>query len=226
MRLPLMPLNTVLFPGMPMPLLIMEPRYLAMVQECLDAESPFGVALIDSGPEVGGIASPRNVGTLARIVHVAENDTLQDRALDIVVVGEDRFRIREVEIDGDLLRGVVEPYRPREEDIRVSPELCRELAQMLQEHVAAIMKLIGIPHAQIHVPEDPEPLSFMIAAHITASVQERQRLLEMLQPAERLLRERELLLEETGHYRLLLASLERAKRPESDGDSAGAFSLN
>lgn len=226
MRLPLMPLNTVLFPGMPMPLLIMEPRYLSMVQECLDAESPFGVALIESGPEVGGIASPCDVGTLARIVHVAENDTLPDRALDIVVVGEDRFRIRELEPDGDLLRGVVEPYEASQADIRVSPELCRELAQMLQEHVTAIMKLIGIPDAQLRIPEDPEPLSFMIAAHITASVQERQSLLEMLQPAERLLRERELLLEETGHYRLLLASLEHAKKPEPDKDSPAAFSLN
>ena len=55
MKLPLFPLHTVLFPGMPLPLRIFEPRYREMIQTCLKHNTPFGVTLIRSGPEVGEI---------------------------------------------------------------------------------------------------------------------------------------------------------------------------
>ena len=52
----LFPLNTVLFPGMPLPLHIFEERYKLMIGRCIEQERPFGVVLIQSGPEVGGTA--------------------------------------------------------------------------------------------------------------------------------------------------------------------------
>ena len=49
-RLPLFPLNVVLFPGEQLPLHIFEPRYRRMVRECLDAKSSFGMLLaVDDG---------------------------------------------------------------------------------------------------------------------------------------------------------------------------------
>src|SRR6516162_929058 len=44
-RIPLFPLNVVLFPGEQLPLHIFEPRYRRMVRECLDAKAPFGMLL-------------------------------------------------------------------------------------------------------------------------------------------------------------------------------------
>ena len=44
-RIPLFPLNVVLFPGEELPLHIFEPRYRRMVRECLDHRSPFGMLL-------------------------------------------------------------------------------------------------------------------------------------------------------------------------------------
>ena len=67
MEVPLFPLNTVLFPGGPLPLRIFEPRYLDMVSRCMKDDMPFGVVLIREGAEVGP-ASTCEVGTLARIV--------------------------------------------------------------------------------------------------------------------------------------------------------------
>lgn len=43
MRIPLFPLNTVLFPGGSLSLRIFEPRYLQMVADCLRNEQPFGI---------------------------------------------------------------------------------------------------------------------------------------------------------------------------------------
>ncbi len=41
--LPLFPLEAVLFPGVPLPLHIFEPRYKEMIGECLTRKSLFGV---------------------------------------------------------------------------------------------------------------------------------------------------------------------------------------
>ena len=53
-EIPLFPLRTVLFPGMPLPLQIFEERYKAMTRELLDRGGEFGVLLIRQGSEVGG----------------------------------------------------------------------------------------------------------------------------------------------------------------------------
>ena len=66
MRVPLFPLNTVLFPGGPLPLRIFESRYIDMISERMKADAPFGVLLIRSGQE-SGPAKTYGVGTLARI---------------------------------------------------------------------------------------------------------------------------------------------------------------
>ena len=73
-ELPIMPLYSVLFPGMPMPLVIFEERYLEMIRNCQEGDSTFGVALIKAGREVGGPAVPYDVGTTAAIVSVEPLD--------------------------------------------------------------------------------------------------------------------------------------------------------
>ena len=67
-ELPLFPLNTVLFPGQVLPLHIFEERYRLMIRRCLAEDAPFGVALIQTGAEVGAAAEPHTVGTVARII--------------------------------------------------------------------------------------------------------------------------------------------------------------
>ncbi len=67
MRIPLFPLNTVLFPGATLGLQIFEPRYREMIAGCLATRTGFGVALIRTGREVGDNAIPYDVGTYAEI---------------------------------------------------------------------------------------------------------------------------------------------------------------
>lgn len=89
MQVPLFPLNTVLFPGGPLPLRIFEPRYVDMVSHCLRHESPFGVLLIREGREAGP-ATTHEVGTLARISDWYQGS---DGLLGITAIGERRFRL-------------------------------------------------------------------------------------------------------------------------------------
>lgn len=63
------PLETALLPGEELPLRIFEPRYVALVSDCMAMTEPaFGVVLISAGREVGGGDQRCDVGALARIV--------------------------------------------------------------------------------------------------------------------------------------------------------------
>ena len=68
LRLPLFPLNSVLFPQGRLSLRIFEVRYLDMIATCMKANAAFGICLIAEGEEVGTPAVPHKVGCEARIV--------------------------------------------------------------------------------------------------------------------------------------------------------------
>jgi len=89
MEVALFPLNTVLFPGGPLPLRIFEPRYLDMISTCLKDEAPFGVLLIRDGVEAGP-ATTWDIGTLARVADWYQGS---DGILGITAIGTERFRL-------------------------------------------------------------------------------------------------------------------------------------
>jgi Lon protease-like protein len=66
-RLGMFPLSTVLFPHAALPLHVFEPRYQALVADCLVGRGEFGVVLIERGSEVGGGDARHAVGTVARM---------------------------------------------------------------------------------------------------------------------------------------------------------------
>ena len=94
-RVPLFPLNTVMFPGGVLPLRIFEPRYLDMVSDCLRNDTPIGVVLIREGQEVGRAADTHDMGTLSIISYWNRR---QDGLLGITLRGTQRFRILSHEI--------------------------------------------------------------------------------------------------------------------------------
>ena len=109
LQVPLFPLNTVLFPGGPLPLRIFEARYIDMVRNCMRDDKPFGVALIADGQEAGP-ASTHSVGTLARITDFYQGS---DGLLGITATGTERFRILDVHQQDDGLNiGSIERLKP------------------------------------------------------------------------------------------------------------------
>lgn len=99
MNVPLFPLNTVLFPGGPLPLRIFEPRYLDMISACMKNDAPFGVLLIRDGQEVGP-ATTYSIGTLARVSDWYQGS---DGLLGITAIGTERFRLLDTERQDDGL---------------------------------------------------------------------------------------------------------------------------
>jgi Lon protease-like protein len=106
LQVPLFPLNTVLFPGGPLPLRIFEARYVDMISHCLKENASFGVVLIREGQEAGTPASTYEVGTLARIVDWYQGS---DGLLGVTAIGTHRFRLLSAERQDDGLNvGTIE----------------------------------------------------------------------------------------------------------------------
>jgi Lon protease-like protein len=209
MRLPLMPLRTVLFPGIALPLVVFEDRYLRMVRDCVAEREPFGVALIRRGEEVGGLAEPYPVGTTAHVLRAREG---RDGAVHLIAMGHQRFRILALEPEGDLLRADVSLLRNGEG--RVSTELQAELLDMLNRHLHTLSALVGMPEFSLSLDDDPDRLSYLIAAQLGASPDVQQRLLETASTAERLVVERDLLQREMDDYEALRRAYDRARRTQ------------
>ncbi len=84
------PLSRPLMPGMPLPLRLFEPRYLAMLEAVLVREpADFGVVLIERGTEAGGGEVRFDIGTMARVAQVApDGDTFV-----MIAHGSSRFTV-------------------------------------------------------------------------------------------------------------------------------------
>jgi Lon protease-like protein len=98
-HIPLFPLNTVLFPGGPLPLRIFESRYIDMISRCMKEDAPFGVLLICDGDEAG-LATTHNIGTLARVTDWYQGS---DGLLGITAIGGERYRLNSAERQADGL---------------------------------------------------------------------------------------------------------------------------
>ncbi len=105
---PMFPLGTVLVPGAPLLLRVFEPRYLALVADCLDGDGRFGVVLIERGSEVGGGDVRSAIGTLARIERAEAVGS--GGILAVAVVGEQRLRVTRWLEDAPYPEALVEPW--------------------------------------------------------------------------------------------------------------------
>ena len=129
-EMPLFPLNTVLFPGGPLPLRIFEPRYVDMVRACMREGAPFGVVMIKAGREVGAgaVASMATIGTAVRIV---DFDQLPDGLLGIVCEGAQKIRVDDRRVASDGLNVATITWLPAEAAAPIPSEHAH-LAQLLR----------------------------------------------------------------------------------------------
>ncbi|CAN5195138.1 LON peptidase substrate-binding domain-containing protein [soil metagenome] len=176
--IPLFPLNVVLMPGAPLPLHIFEERYKQMVDECIEADTEFGMVLADE-------SGTREVGCTARIVELVER--YEDGRLVILVEGSRRFRLNNIMTGKPYYVGEIEYLEDEaDEDVAALAEECIKLLERVVE--AATEGSVGI---EIESPY--RNLSFAIAGRIEFDLETRQQILELQTERERLEKVRELL---------------------------------
>jgi len=177
-KLPLFPLHTVLFPGMPIHLNIFEQRYRLMLQQCIRKNLPFGVTLIKQGSEsLGPLATPHLVGCTARILHL---EPLADGRINLTAIGDERFRIHSLDENNPYLVGEVEFMEFNNNNIDFSTEV-NELKPWVEHYMAQLTKLEDdrLTFGEIKLSGDPLRFLFTSAALLQIPPIEKQSILAM-----------------------------------------------
>lgn len=216
--LPLFPLNSVLFPGMPLGLHIFEDRYKLMVQECIDENLPFGVVLIREGrQELGPAAVPFSIGCTAEIAHVEE---LSAGRMNILALGRERFRIHSLSRHRPYLVGTVERYPLAVINETESTTAGRRLRPWVVRYLDLLSKIGEVEFDASQLPGEPLTLAYLAATVLQVEEARKQELLASTDVES-------MLTYMTGLYRQELPVL-RIMLEEGDQqkEGPGDFSLN
>ncbi|HTW37274.1 MAG TPA: LON peptidase substrate-binding domain-containing protein [Steroidobacteraceae bacterium] len=179
-ELALFPLNSVLYPGGPLPLRIFEPRYLDMVRTCMREDSAFGVLLILAGSEAGAeVEATAPVGTSARIVDFYP---LPDGLLGIYCLGGRKFRLlrRWRQQDGLNMGEVL--WLPDEPAIEL-PAQYAHLGRLMRKILPELGELYEAVEKRV---EDAAWVGYRLAEILPVSLTDKQEWLELDDPLERL----------------------------------------
>jgi Lon protease-like protein len=179
---PIFPLGTVLFPGARIPLHVFEPRYRALVRDCLVGDAHFGVVAIRHGSDTDPLADWYQIGTLARIERLVR---LPGGRLNLIVNGATRFQAHRSLEGRPYLRAEVELVESAPA-VPSSPVVAAQLQGSYERYRMSLLGMsVAIPPFT-ELPRDPAELSWAVAGHLVVELRDKQRLLEESDPAQRI----------------------------------------
>ncbi len=186
-ELPLFPLPVVLFPGVPMPLHIFEPRYRRMLEDVRLRDNLFGLSYFDMSAQESTVPPVGHVGCVAEVTEV---QPLPDGRSNILTIGLIRYRVLSyVEHSDPYLIAEVSFFEDEDEDEEALARSAQEVSALFQR-IAQAVRIINDERAALpELPDvDPERLSFLVAAAMEIDNEVKQELLEMRSTLERLKR--------------------------------------
>lgn len=167
--LPIFPLDSVLLPGVTLPLHIFEPRYKEMIEQCLAEKKAFGV--VRAKPDEG-IAE---IGCTAEILELTKR--YEDGRMDIVAIGRRRFEILEVNHDRNFIQAEV--LFVDDEDAVPNPEERRQVLELYEQ----ILDAVG---SDTEIDTDSSLLSYQLAGSLPIDLDFKQAILGIRSETERL----------------------------------------
>ena len=178
-ELPILPLrNTVLFPGVVIPITVGRDKSIKAVNDAHKADKLIGVvAQKDSNVEEPAVSDLEDIGTVAKIVKLIK---MPDGGTTIIIQGRKRFKIEEITTD--------DPYFKAK--IKVLPEESLKGDADFEAMVGSIKDLAGqIVGLSPNLPseaaiilkniENPSFLIHFVSSNLNSDIKEKQRLLEI-----------------------------------------------
>lgn len=175
--LPLFPLNTVLFPGIPISLHIFEDRYKLMINRCLESQTPFGIVLLQSGSEVQGAGPTPRPYSIGCTAHIAQVQRLSMGRMNLIAVGGERFQITEFNYTEPYLLGQVSYLDLSRTSSAKLSDLGATLQRQVGHYLAAIARVENISFNNDQLPTDPVQLAYLAASLARIPMPEKQKLL-------------------------------------------------
>lgn len=198
-ELPLFPLAIVLFPGVPLPLHIFEPRYRQMLEDIQAGDSLFGLSYFDASTSTRELPPVGSIGCVAK---VTDTQAFPDGRSNILTVGLIRYLIEEYVERGDPYLVVrVSYFEDEDEDNEALQERSHEVAETFTR-IARAVRIINDERANLPNIADTEPerLSFLVAAAMEVEIEVKQELLELRSTSGRLRRLSDILARAVSGY--------------------------
>jgi len=155
-ELPLFPLQSVLYPGVPIPLHVFEDRYRQMFARVLDGERRFGVVAIVKGRDVDSDATYHPVGCVAEVRDVRRH---ADGRLELVARGQRRFKIDGVVQASPYI--VAEVSTLAEAAGEAAEQRTIKAGRLFTRYVATLLRMAGEDAQPIDIPDDPVAASYL-----------------------------------------------------------------
>jgi ATP-dependent Lon protease len=177
-ELPILPLrNTVLFPGVVLPITVGRDKSIKAVTDAYKGDKLIGVvAQKDSQVEDPQVNDLSSIGTVARIVKQIK---MPDGGTTVIIQGKTRFRIQEITTTDPYFKARVEKLNeqdaPTDEDFQAYVANIKELASEIIQLSPNIPTEAGIILKNI---ENPAFLIHFVSSNLSIELAEKQRLLE------------------------------------------------
>jgi len=178
-ELPLLPLrNTVLFPGVVLPITVGRDKSIKAVNDAYRADKLVGVvAQKDSEVEDPTVSDLEDIGTIARIVKLIK---MPDGGTTVIIQGKTRFKVGSIITDDPYFKAnietLVEPEVPKNQDFEAYVSNIKDLATQIIQLSPNIPSEAGIILKNI---ENPSFLIHFISSNLNTDLVEKQKLLEL-----------------------------------------------
>ncbi len=184
-ELALLPLrNTVLFPGVVLPITVGRDKSIKAVNDAYKGDKLVGVvAQKDSNVEDPGVNDLEQTGTVAKIVKMIK---MPDGGTTIIIQGKSRFRINAITIEDPYFRAKIdkleEEEAPKDENFLAYVANIKDLAAdivQLSPNIPAEASII------LRNIESPAFLIHFVSSNLNTEIKEKQKLLELNNIRER-----------------------------------------
>src|ERR1044071_8548324 len=177
--LPVLPLrNTVLFPGVVLPITVGRDKSIKAVNDAYKSDKLIGVlAQTDSTIEDPQITDLCNIGTIAKIVKLIK---MPDGGTTIIIQGKKRFQVEQITTDEPYFKAKVrlvdEDVIPLDEDFAAYVSNIKDLASQIVQMSPNMPTEASIILKNI---ENPSFLINFVSSNLNSELGEKQRLLEI-----------------------------------------------
>jgi ATP-dependent Lon protease len=187
--LPILPVaDSVLFPKMVTPLLVMQPDSIQLIDEAMSRDRMIGMVYVRPEPGHDGPPRPESyagMGTSAQILKLAKN---QENRTQLLVQGLGRFRIKALtQVEGKpFWQASVEHFTDAPEP---GPETEALMANLVNLFARVVQASPTLPAEVVYMAQsikEPGVLADMVASSLNATAEEKQRVLESLSVSDRL----------------------------------------
>ncbi len=182
---PMLPLREVIiFPHMVVPLFVGREKSIAALEAAITHKLDlFLCAQKDAGIVNPGTSDLYEIGTLGTIIQLVK---LPDNTVKVLVEGKKRARISDFIPNDQFIQCEVEELADLEEDPVRQEALLRGVKNTFEEYVKFNKRIPPEVVMNINSIIEPSRLADVVVAHLTLKIEEKQKILEIVDTSERL----------------------------------------